>query len=386
MAEKNVETQNKPAFLRRTIRFLWGWTHHIFLSLFCALFLILLAGALYQTIATRSNTQKYPPPGTTLKREGRVLHYRVLGEGSPPVVFESGLFGYSLDWVAVQPEVAQWTKTLAYDRPGYGWSDPIDPPHTARVIAENLHSLLKDAGIQSPVILVGHSLGGLFIRYYAAAYPGEVAGMVLVDSTPDDISTYACLMEEQKRVEKIISWMIPAVRIAAPLGILRILDIPATIADLPEEIEPVSDANGLRTSAYSTVIQEWNAIPAIMEEVRSLPPQEPKPHWPLVVLSQGRLLADHQNEPSRSIEDQIAHAQQELQSRLTGLSSNSMHIIAEKSYHYIQFDEPEIVVRAIRAVVDSARDNPTKEIGEYYRNNSNINSNERSTIESTTRE
>lgn len=290
------------------------------------------------------------------------------------MVFESGLFGYSLDWVAVQPEIAKWTKTISYDRPGYGWSDPIDQPHIAKIITENLHSLLKEAGIHTPVVLVGHSLGGLYIRYYAAAFPDEVAGMVLVDSTPDDISADAFLVEEQKKLEKIVSWLIPAVRIAAPLGILRILDIPATIADMPVEIEPVSDANGFRTSAYAAVIQEWNAIPVIMEEVQTLPPQEPKPGWPLIVLSQGRLLAGRQNEPPRSMEDQIAQTLQELQIRLTGLTSNSIHISAENSFHYIQLDEPELVINAIRAVVDSVRDKHAREIGSYLESGNNMES------------
>lgn len=110
------------------------------------------------------------------------MHIHVIGEGTPTVVFESGMGASSLSWTQVQREVAQFSRAVSYDRAGHGWSDATSEPRTARQIAKELHALLNAAGVPGPYVLVGHSFGGYVVRAFADLYRHDVVGMVLVDS------------------------------------------------------------------------------------------------------------------------------------------------------------------------------------------------------------
>jgi pimeloyl-ACP methyl ester carboxylesterase len=124
---------------------------------------------------------QYPPPGELVDvGEGR-LHIRCEGTGSPTVILEAGSTDCSLSWTLVQPDVSTFTRVCAYDRQGYGWSVPAPGPVTAHNVTGKLRTLLFRANISPPYVLVGHSLGGEYVREYAHEYPAEVAGIVLVD-------------------------------------------------------------------------------------------------------------------------------------------------------------------------------------------------------------
>lgn len=99
---------------------------------------------------------------------------------------ESGLSGTSFEWARVRPALARAGRVCSYDRAGLGWSDPSPRPRTSPAIAEELHALLGRAGVPPPYVLVGHSDGGLHVRLFAAKYPAEVAGVVLVDASHED--------------------------------------------------------------------------------------------------------------------------------------------------------------------------------------------------------
>ena len=118
---------------------------------------------------------------------GHRLEALIKGEGSPAVVFDAGFIRDVNAWRTVQDAVAQHARTLAYERAGLGGSEVGPEPRTAEQIARELHSLLVNAGISSPVILVGHSAGGMFIRVFAAMYRDEVAALVLVDPATEDM-------------------------------------------------------------------------------------------------------------------------------------------------------------------------------------------------------
>src|SRR5215210_2814868 len=117
---------------------------------------------------------------------GRRLYITCTGEGSPTVILEHGMATESGSWAQVQQAVARFTRVCAYDRAGRGKSDPAPKPRTSEDMVADLHTLLANAYLPGPYILVGNSLGGFNARLYAHKYPGEVAGLVLVDSMHPD--------------------------------------------------------------------------------------------------------------------------------------------------------------------------------------------------------
>jgi pimeloyl-ACP methyl ester carboxylesterase len=147
---------------------------------------LVIAGASYQSIATRIDVRKYPPPGQLVDVGGYKLHLYCTGTGGPTVVLDALFPGTVSNWAWVQPEIAKVTSVCAYDRAGLGWSDAGPEPRDARQHATELHALLTNAGVPGPYVLVGHSLGGLSVRMFADLYPDEVAGMVLVEGTNPD--------------------------------------------------------------------------------------------------------------------------------------------------------------------------------------------------------
>ena len=142
-----------------------------------------IIGAVYQSLATSRDRELYPPPGQLVDVGGYRLHVYCIGEGSPTVVLEAGSGGKGvIAWSLVQERMAITTRVCSYDRAGLGWSDPdpTDQPRPSLRVAQSLYTLLHNAGIDGPYVLVGHSSGGLHVRSFASQYPEEVVGMVLL--------------------------------------------------------------------------------------------------------------------------------------------------------------------------------------------------------------
>ena len=112
---------------------------------------------------------------------GRKLNLHCMGDGPRTVFFDAGGSDWSVIWALVQPAVAGHARACSYDRAGLGYSDPAPLPRTPVAIVEDMHALIDAAGLRRPLVLVGHSLGGFNVKLYAALYPGDVAGLVLVD-------------------------------------------------------------------------------------------------------------------------------------------------------------------------------------------------------------
>ena len=165
---------------RRRLR---SWIRRGVLGLVIGLVVLAVIGAIYQAFGTEIYRRIYLPPGELVDVGGHSLHINCVGEGSPTVILESGSGATSVDWANIQPEVANTTRVCAYDRAGSGWSETGPEPGDPQQIAGELHTLLGNAGIDGPYVLVGHSFGGLYVRMYAELYPNEVEGMVLVDSS-----------------------------------------------------------------------------------------------------------------------------------------------------------------------------------------------------------
>ena len=299
---------------------------------------------------TKSNLAKgSPAPGQLVDVGGYNMHINCTGVGSPTVILEAGWSDYSPTWAYVQPEVAKTTQVCSYDRAGYGWSDPSPNPRTASWRVKELHTLLVNANIQGPYVLVGHSLGGIFVRVYAHTYPDEVVGMVLVDSTHEEqygrLPGAKSTITDQGRQFRMLG-------ILSSTGFMALAPQAIPNPGMPDEIFAQNKVTWATTGHLTTAAEEISAMLESTAEVRAL-------HitsfgdLPLSVLSAGLEIQI----PFLSIaENQQYWAERRaMQSELASLSSNSKQTIAGQSDHAIQFDQPDFVIDAVREMVDEIK-------------------------------
>ena len=158
-----------------------GLLIHTLIWIFAVVLLGALAGAIYQKIGLRRDRWIHPPPGRFIDLGTHRLHLLEKGHGSLTIVLEAGLMSTVLSWSEIQSTLSRSYRVVSYDRAGLGWSDLGPMPRTADRMVEELHTLLERAAIPPPYVLVGHSFGGLTMPLFAARYPQETAGVVLVD-------------------------------------------------------------------------------------------------------------------------------------------------------------------------------------------------------------
>jgi pimeloyl-ACP methyl ester carboxylesterase len=327
---------------------LWRWTKRILVGVAGLVLVLLLAGVVFQFVITRIDACRYPAPGEMVDVGGYNLHLYCTGEaGAPTVVMDSGLGGTVLDWQLVQPEVAKFARVCTYDRGGMGWSDPGAQPRTSRQIAKELQTLLSDAGVRGPYVLVGHSFGGTNMQVYASRYPDEVAGMVLVDSALED--------EEAVILTKSLQPSPVLLKIYATIGLTR---LPYSLGgETPgltsSELEDEQAAISSHRKHIFAVADETSSLEESFAENRadtmSLGDRL------LMVLTAGSVQTEGTGFSQEQAE-QLDELHSESQAALTRRSENAKQIIAEDSGHYIQVEQPALVIDAVRQVVEAARD------------------------------
>jgi pimeloyl-ACP methyl ester carboxylesterase len=310
--------------------------------------LLALGTAIAGAIAKSNLAKQYPAPGQLVDVGGYKMHINCTGQGSPTVILAAGSLEYSLFWALVQPEVAGFTRVCSYDRAGYGWSESSPRPRTATIMVEELHTLLTNGKIEGPYVLVGHSLGGMMMRVYAHKYPDEVAGLVLVDSIHEEQITQS--PEIQKRLLQEGVGQFRMLALLSSTGIMALAPRNIPNPGLPDNAYAQFQATTATSGDFETNIAELKVMEESYAEVRALHITS-FGNLPLIVLSAGReetiaFLSDAENQ-------QRWEVWQALQSELVGLSSDSKQVIAEQSGHMIQLDQPDLVVDAIREVVDA---------------------------------
>lgn len=323
------------------------WARRVLAALAAAIVVGVLAGVAYQVLATRGDAHRFPPPGRLFEIEGRAVHARVRGSGAPTVVFDAALGLSSLGWELVAPRVSERTTTLVFDRPGYGWSEAGPRPRDSARIVSEMHELLRATGVPRPYVLVGASFGGCDARLYAFRYPGEVAGLVLVDPAHEDMFTRMPSSARPSLAD------LRLYQLGAHLGILRLAGLPVGIAGmnvLPPAQQPAAEAVGYRADAVDAIVNETAAIDRSFDEVRRAriaAGRLPLGDKPLVVLTHRS--ADPEPDPKAYA------AWVELHAELAKESSRGRQVMVDDSGHFIAVDQPARVVEAIREVVEAVR-------------------------------
>lgn len=281
--------------------------------------------------------KQFPPPGRLVDVGGRKLHIFCEGEGKgPTVIMETGAVASSLYYRKAQDAVAKVARVCSYDRAGQGWSDPPAAyPRSLEARADDLHALLKAAKIKGPYVLAAHSMGGLLARLYAKKHPKEVAGVVLLESSEEGFNGDATNVTRVAATSKALAQAVTAAANGIDIPMLRVPNGP------PEQ------AVALRASVYRAGQDDMEAMSKLNEEIARLGGLGRLGDIPLVVVRRGRteaLMTPQQNA-----------AWIEAQGRLAKLSTRSEPWVAENSGHNIQYDEPEIVARAVVRVLEMRR-------------------------------
>jgi pimeloyl-ACP methyl ester carboxylesterase len=317
--------------------------------------LAIVVGNIYERMGEMRDHERLPQIGHSVDIGGRSLNIFCSGTGTPPVILEAaGGPGYF--WANVQPEIAKFTMACWYDRAGEGWSDLGPFPRTSAAIAADLHELLHRAKIPAPYVLAGWSFGGLNVRVYDGMYPGDVAGMVLIDSAHEDEPIRAPKFFLARTAPPYLRYPLHLVLQAAVwTGALRLLQ--PRPRDLHATRQQVISALRQQPKSIATDISTGLMVPESYKEAHELARAGDRP---LIVMTAGRPQPWSDPEMAR----QAAQYQQvwihEMQSQLTRLSSRGRQVVVENSDHGIPDEAPEAVISAIREVVGMARSEEQK--------------------------
>lgn len=323
----------------------------------------ILLGMVYQRLGTRRDWRLHPPPGKLVDLGTHRLHILESGQGGPTVVLEAGLMSTVLSWSALQDELARKYRVVSYDKAGLGWSEGGPLPRTADRIVDELHLLLDRASIPAPYILVGHSFGGLTVPLFAARYPEQTAGVVLVD--PVAPVEWNPPSQHDRRLTEIGAKVCRRSAFLSRIGLLRFVAFLLTTGakgpagrlvrlisrGTPAESGSVSSpwfwalpANE-RQMASIFWIQEKFAV-TIASQLENLPVSAARVcelgsfcDKPVVILT-ARTAPENRREEHAAIASRLPQGR---------------HVIAENSNHWIMWEQPGLVLQAIQTVADSLR-------------------------------
>jgi pimeloyl-ACP methyl ester carboxylesterase len=327
-----------------------------------------VGGSLYQKFGTWTDRRRHARTGRMVRTATTSVYVNELGPTvatTPTVIFESGIGATSQNWLRLQREVARQMRTISYDRPGLGWSLPANSAPTPQILASGLRSLLRAAQISGPYVVVGHSFGGLVARQFAADYPDEVLGLVLVDPMrPEDwpplnnageaslarsikLGTAGMLLARVGLTRLFMrSTLMCSGRLARLL--CRLGGEPAqTLMDrmlcevgkMPREARPAVVANWSQPEFYRTLRAYLRSIPTTVVTIHGIVPLT----VPVTVLSP-------------------VTATPLTEAQLQRISSNARQVIAPASAHWIHLDEPELVLSAIRDMLSRIMQHQTQAV------------------------
>ncbi len=317
---------------------------------------------IYQALGVRRDLQRNPPPGELVDLGTHRLHLLDVGKpketGAPTILLEAGLMSTVLSWNGVREELAKSSRVVSYDRAGLGWSEAGPNPRTVDRLVDELHALLERASIKGPFILVGHSFGGLTMPLFAARYPDETAGMVLVD--PVAPMEWNPPSEQDRKRVAIGSKVCRRAAWLAQIGVIRFVAFLLTsgakrVADY--FVRLISRGTPQGSGNVSSPLF-WNLPPSERAMTRFFWVQA---KFCITIASQ------LENLPASAV--RVAELGNFCDKRVVILSANAIpqkrlaehialslrlprgrHILADKSNHWIMQDQPELIIEAIQEV------------------------------------
>jgi pimeloyl-ACP methyl ester carboxylesterase len=320
------------------------WSGRALFVLLTLLIALAGIGASYEAIMAAGDATRYPPPGQLVDVGGYRLHIDCQGDSGPTVVLVTGLGGSSLLWERVQSTIAPSARVCVYDRAGIGWSDTSTRPRTPIAVAAELHTLLTNAGVPGPYVLVGASVGGKYIRLFAEQYPNAVAGLVLVDARHESVDAALTLDERAAGLASAqrdgrMYWWLGRLSIMRLFGARLAAASSPGAAALPPDIGTLLMVQASRPQSIDAMLSESAGMTVDDARLRAA---QPLGALPLLVLA---------------ADSSVAHSTdwRAGQQAQAGLSSNSHLIVVPHSSHFVSFDQPQAVIDAIQLVVEAAR-------------------------------
>jgi len=318
---------------------------------------LIVVGAIYQAVASEKESKTYKPLDQMVDVDGLQMRLDCRGSGNPTVVLETGAGMYSIAWLRIQDDVAKFTRVCSYDRAGLGWSDGVRETLPPERIAEMLHALLEKGGEKPPYLMVGHSLGGIYVRAFERLYPEDVVGMVLVDSSHENQNQL--FPPEFVKVETMQAAAFQFCQATAPFGFVRavkMMDAFTVAFPVTEEEKVPLLAAMYRTGYCGAAAREAGMFNAYASQPNDLTRLG---DMPLIVLTSGydaqekydELPPYFQSQVTVEVMQQEVDAWDAMQDELAGLSIRGKRINVE-SGHNIQLDSPQSVLDAIREVFD----------------------------------
>ena len=290
------------------------------------------------------------PPGQIYFVNGHRMRMNCTGVGSPTIVLDSGLGNDALIWGSVQPLLEKTTRVCSYDRAGYGWSDAVSGPRDADHIAAELHQLLVEAHIDGPIVLMGHSIAGMYIRDYSAHYPENIAGLIFVDgSTP--------LQEENPALQSAGETGAPRWASVLVMRSVAIVGLPRFVGTCAKPIPGFEGRAGqllaedLCHPRFHSVEREFESFHASGQQTIHTGPFGA---LPVLIFSQDPANALSQKHPPQELVD-LENAWSQMQESLKNLSTRSRSIIAKGSSHAVQVDRPDLLGKEVPLFIEQIR-------------------------------
>jgi pimeloyl-ACP methyl ester carboxylesterase len=337
-----------------------------------AFLLALGLGFTYEQIGRWQDSQHRFRIGHAVDIEGRSLNISCAGFGAPAVILEAGGGGYGgYGWRMVQQEIAKFTKACWYDRAGEGWSDPAPTARSSTTVVQDLNELLQRAPVPGPYVMVGHSIGGEYIRVFTARFPSEVAGVVLVDSTHPEQREPAIMLSPINRLPKFARQILcSALPLAGRFGVIRLF-VRNTPVYVPPEFRSEENAavramRNQRVKAFETESAQGCAATdggALKTDKGSGNPEVDQAasnagnlgDRPLIVLTAGQYWKPDDPVAAQQIAEFHETWIHQLQPELARLSTNGKQIIVQSSDHGIPEKAPGAVVGAVHEIVTEVR-------------------------------